>query len=409
MPRENRRKHQCKHRAIYAIAPLALSATALTAAPASAQTADLDQLEQNLKVEFQRQFIGHSIAIAQHGRVKRTIVAGSARLEADGRKAWGRRTRGNVASVSKSITAIAVLQALETNGLTIEEPVAPYLPAGWTKGRGFRGGKSVTFRQLLTHTSGMGQRFASLQANGNHGPWGNDWDGLKYAVAKGVDQRFTSADKYAGGNYSYKNSNYALFRVIVPKLWQMAQGGDGSGVRKANHGALFMLYVGEHVMVPSGVAGASCTEPASGQHAYAYDWNDRTGAGSAFNGTDQGCGAHAGWRLSAPQLARIAGRADCNSANNWPMAKKLLSPAACFLRTVRKLGWDDSSNGSSSRTKNRYWHAGMLFSRSEKPRRAIQSCMMVFPNGISVGAIANSDSRDGQSICAKILDAGEFL
>lgn len=398
-----------KHTASHLAASIALGATALIALPASAQNSDLDQLEQNLKAEFQRQYIGHSIAIAQHGKVKRTIVAGDARRDADGQKPWARRTRGNVASVSKSITAIAVLQALEANGLSIEAPIAPYLPAGWTKGRGFRDGQSVTFRQLLTHTTGMGQRFDRLKANGNHGPWGNDWDGLKFAVEKGVDQKFVGADKYASDNRSYKNSNYALFRIIVPKLWRMAQGRDGSGVRKANHGALFMLYVGEHVMVPSGVSGASCVEPPSGQHAYAYDWSDRTGNGSAFNGNVQGCGAHAGWRLSAPQLARIAGRADCNSANSWPTEKKLLSSAACFARTVRKLGWDNGSNGSSDRTKNRYWHGGMMFSRKEKPRRAIQSCMMVFPNGITVGAIANSDSRDGQSICSRILDAGEFL
>ncbi len=394
---------------ISSLLPLLAIGAGVHAIPAAAQTSKIDQLEQNLRQEFQRQFVGYSVAIARHGRVRRTLVSGLARRDADGRKVWGPRTRGNVASVSKSITAIAVLQALEANGLTIEAPIAPYLPSGWTRGRGFRNGQSVTFRQLLTHTSGMNQRFLQLKANGNEGPWGNDWDGLKFAVEKGVAARFLGPDKYAAGNRSYKNANYALFRIIVPKLWRMAQGSDGSGVRKANHGALFALYVGEHVMVPSGVQSASCTEPANGGHAYAYDWNDPTGAGSAFNGTLQNCGAHAGWRLSAPHLARIAGRADCNSANNWPGDKKLLSPAACFARTVRKLGWDDGSNGSSDRTKNRYWHGGMLFSRSEKPRRAIQSCMVVLPNGFSVGAIANSDSRDDQRVCGKILDAATFL
>jgi len=391
------------------LAAWALLALGGIAAPVSAQETKLDQLEQNLAQEFQRQFVGYSIAIARHGRVQRTLVSGLARREVDGRKEWGRRTRGNVASVSKSITAIAVLQALEANGLTIEAPIAPYLPSGWTKGRGFRNGQSVTFRQLLTHTSGMGQRFDRLKANGNHEPWGNDWDGLKFAVEKGVAQRFLGSDKYASGNRSYKNSNYALFRIIVPKLWRMAQGQDGSGVTKNNHGALYALYVGEKIMVPSGVQAASCTEPATGGHAYAYDWNDRTGAGSAFDGTLENCGAHAGWRLSAPHLARIAGRADCNSANQWPDERQLLSPAACFARTVRKLGWDNGSNGSSSRTKDRYWHGGLLFARQARPRRAIHSCMVVLPDGFSIGAIANSDSRDGQNVCGKILDAAEFL
>ncbi|MDJ0642677.1 MAG: serine hydrolase domain-containing protein [Erythrobacter sp.] len=393
----------------HSILPLCAIGLAAGSPPAAAQDSRLDQLERNLAQEFQRKFVGYSVAIARHGRVKRTLVSGLARREADGRKLWGKRTRGNVASVSKSITAIAVLQALDANGLTIEAPIAPYLPDGWTRGRGFRDGQSVTFRQLLTHTSGMGQRFDRLKANGNEGPWGNDWDGLRFAVEKGVAAQFLGPDKYDTGNRSYKNSNYALFRIIVPKLWRLAQGTDGTGVTKSNHGALFALYVGERIMVPSGVEGASCTEPPAGGHAYAYDWTDPTGAGSAFNGTLQNCGAHAGWRLSASHLARIAGRADCNSANNWPDNRQLLSPGACFARTVRRLGWDDDSNGTSDRTRNRYWHGGTLFSRKERPRRTLQSCMVVLPDGFTVGAIANSDSRDGQSVCSKILDAGEFL
>ncbi|MCJ2188297.1 serine hydrolase domain-containing protein [Novosphingobium beihaiensis] len=396
-----------RHTRLASFCALAIGLAA--AAPASAQEARMDQLEQRLTQEFQRQFVGYSIAIARHGKVRRTLVSRLARRDADGRKEWGPRTRANVASVSKSITAIAVLQALEANGLTIEEPVAPYLPAGWARGRGFREGQSVTFRQLLTHTSGMGQRFDRLKANGNEGPWGNDWDGLRFAVGKGVAQRFLGPDKYAGENYSYKNSNYALFRIIVPKLWRMSQGGDGSDVRKANHGALFGLFAGEHIFAPSGVEQASCVEPPSARHAYAYDWTDSTGAGSPFNGSQENCGAHAGWRLSASHLARIAGRADCNSANNWPLDRRLLSQGACFARTVRKLGWDRTSNGSSDRTRNRYWHGGDLFSRRERPRRAIHSCMAVLPDGFSVGAIANSDSRDGETVCGKILDAAEFL
>lgn len=369
----------------------------------------MDQLAQRLAQEFQRQFFGYSIAIARHGQVKRTLVSGLARGEVDGRKEWGPLTRANVASVSKSITAIAVLQALEANGLTIEEPIAPYLPAGWTRGRGFRDGESLTFRQLLTHTSGMGQKFERLRASGNEGPWANDWDGLKFVVKQGVAARFLGPAKYAEENYSYKNANYALFRLIVPKLWRMAQGGDGSDVRKANHGELFALFVGEHIFAPSGVAQASCIEPPSARHAYAYDWTDIAGAGTAFDGSKETCGAHVGWRLSASHLATIAGRADCDSANQWPQSRRLLSPGSCFVRTVRKLGWDKNSNGSSDRTRNRYWHAGDLFSAKALPRRAIHSCMVVLPDGFSIGAIANSDSRDGETVCGKILDAAAFL
>lgn len=392
-----------------ALSALVLSIAGISSQTASAQDADLNQLEERLTQEFQRQSVGYSIAIARHGRVKKTLTSGLARRDADGRKEWTSKTRANVASVSKSITAIAVLQLLEANGLTIEHPVAPHLPAGWTRGPGFREGSSVTFRQLLTHTSGMGQRFDALKANGRHGPWDNDWAGLRFAVEQGVTPQFLGANKYTSGNYGYKNANYALFRIIAPVLWRKSKGLDGSDVNKTNHGALFGLYVGEHIFQPSGVQQASCVEPATAKHAYAYDWTDSTGAGSSFQGTQENCGAHQGWRLSARHLAKIAGRVDCNSKNLWPAGQRLLSPAACFVRTVRKAGWDRSSNGSDARRKGRYWHGGDLFSRKEEPRRAIHSCMAALPDGFSVGAIVNSDSRDNQSVCSKILDAAAFL
>ena len=69
------------------LAVLAATALGSVAAPVAAQGSKLDQLEQNLTQEFQRQFVGYSIAIARHGRVQRTLVSGLARREADGRKA----------------------------------------------------------------------------------------------------------------------------------------------------------------------------------------------------------------------------------------------------------------------------------------------------------------------------------
>jgi CubicO group peptidase (beta-lactamase class C family) len=62
-----------------------------------------------------------------------------------------------IASMSKPITAIAVLMLMEEGKLSLDDPIAKYVPE--LAGLKTADGKSsrITIRQLLTHTSGMGE------------------------------------------------------------------------------------------------------------------------------------------------------------------------------------------------------------------------------------------------------------
>ncbi len=58
------------------------------------------------------------------------------------------RTTWNAFSVTKTFTALAILQLAEKGALDIDKPVVSFLP-------GFRYGAEITIRQLVTHTAGL--------------------------------------------------------------------------------------------------------------------------------------------------------------------------------------------------------------------------------------------------------------
>ena len=107
--------------------------------------------------------------------------------------------RGNSGSVTKTATAIAVLQLLNSRGLGVHTSIRDFLPRDWTPGNNMA---SVTFHQLLTHTSGFDR--VNPQAF-------LDYDSLKATYASNLPN--------AGPFPSiYNNANFAIFRIIIPYL-----------------------------------------------------------------------------------------------------------------------------------------------------------------------------------------------
>ncbi|TWI86382.1 CubicO group peptidase (beta-lactamase class C family) [Chitinophaga japonensis] len=99
----------------------------------------------------------------------------------------------NIASVTKTFTAVAALKLLAQNGLTIEDQIADWLPEKWSKNSAIT---TLKFRELLTHSSGIYEG-------------GTSWSSLKNVVGGPLDG--PKIDTYA-------NANLALFRAMIPKL-----------------------------------------------------------------------------------------------------------------------------------------------------------------------------------------------
>lgn len=156
-----------------------------------------DRFEQNLRAEMTGKATGYQYAIYEGETLRKAggdgwAVLNQVKMTADERQV--------VASMSKTVTAVAVMRAIEllkAKGVTVNSKVAPYLPTGWKLGPQMA---DLTIRDLLRHLSG-------IRSNGNQ----LTFDELRDLIAKGAQPQ----DWHVG---KYDNSNFALFRVILPYM-----------------------------------------------------------------------------------------------------------------------------------------------------------------------------------------------
>lgn len=92
--------------------------------------------------------VGAAVAIELDGRVVVDLWAG----HADGarRTPWRRDTLVNVFSVSKALTTICALRAVEQGALDLDEPIARRWPEFAAAGK-----DAITLRQMLSHRAGL--------------------------------------------------------------------------------------------------------------------------------------------------------------------------------------------------------------------------------------------------------------
>ena len=120
---------------------------------------NLPVFSQNIQNQLDGNVVGYQLVVG-HGLWNDTVAAGEARTATDGAAEMSFDHNFNLASVSKTITAVAVMQSLEANSLTANSPIGPHLPATWARGANF---DDITFRELLTHTSGVRHADPNLQ------------------------------------------------------------------------------------------------------------------------------------------------------------------------------------------------------------------------------------------------------
>ncbi|RKR87710.1 CubicO group peptidase (beta-lactamase class C family) [Micromonospora pisi] len=113
----------------------------------------------------------------------------------------GPPTRFRIGSVTKTLTAVLVLQARDEGLLDLDDPIGAHLdlPAH----------RELTVRRLLSHTAGLQRE-----------PYGDVWDTLR---APGVDQLLGELDRAErvlppGRRYHYSNLGFALLGQAVARL-----------------------------------------------------------------------------------------------------------------------------------------------------------------------------------------------
>ena len=116
---------------------------ALSASPAHADRVD-DYVREQMRL---RHVPGLAIAVVRDGRVIKESGYGLASVELD--VPVSSSTVFEIGSISKQITAAAVMMLVEEGKVSLDDPISKYIgesPGSW---------RGVTVRHLLTHTSGL--------------------------------------------------------------------------------------------------------------------------------------------------------------------------------------------------------------------------------------------------------------
>ncbi len=180
------------------------------------QCLSLNRMEESLHAQLDGKVVGFAYVVGNASPVSGS--GGLARTSANGPAvAFTPRTYITVASVSKWIPAIAAMSILHAHRVGLDDPIGPFFPSDWTVDPYVR---SITFAQLLSHTSG-------IEDFGN-GP--QPYDRLQTFFTQTVHE--TSTTPCAGARVSdppdavapkdlgrcYSNYDFAILRLLLPRV-----------------------------------------------------------------------------------------------------------------------------------------------------------------------------------------------
>ncbi len=267
---------------------------------------------------------GLAYAVVADGEISSVGAHGVLKIGGDGEVTPD--TAFLVGSISKSFTALAVMQLVEAGKADLDTQVSNYLDpfAGRPAG-------TITVRQLLSHVSG----FSTLQGNASPG----DITGGSDELARRVDRVAEIApDHEPGERWEYSNTNYQILGRVVEVV----------------SGLSYQSYVATNILEPLGM-----------EHSFVADGDVHesmaTGHRPWFgtkrplpeNRTDLGTAPQGGIVASASDLARyllmmMNGQDDVLSAEG----KALMMRPASAASPSYGLGWFVDSGDRT------VWHSG---------------------------------------------------
>lgn len=303
---------------------------------------------------------GYTMRMRRGGNTNYTLQWNWAQNPGDGNRGWNPDRGMHIASISKFLTAVALVDLLDRRNIDFDTPIAQYLPDYWTLGANVGG---VTFQELMNHTSGF-----------STGGSESSFSFMRQQVAAG----FPASQS---GDYDYENMNFGLMRILIATI-------GGYVDEDANFGAFFnnmmwdlvtkMAYVDymeTRVFAPAGVTGASLASSASTAHGYT-----RTGANGQDWGNLSDWAGGAAWHMSADDVLDIA---------SWfRRSGDSISRARASEALQEGYGVDGFWNTSVGRIyhKNGSWRTG----GDCNSRRQVQSILFFLPEDMEVVVFVNS-------------------
>ena len=344
-----------------------------------------------------RKVPGGALAVTKHGR----LVYARGYGWADREKQVPVRPNSlfRIASISKPITAIAILKLFESNQIDLDAPafdalkLTPFLEPGRVEDSRL---KKISIRQLLHHSGGWDRdksfdpMFRSKRIAETLGipgpPHANAI--VRYMLGQPLDFE-------PGTRYAYSNFGYCVLGRFIETV----------------SGQSYERFVKEAVLQPLGIKnmrlGASRPEGRAHGEVHYYTPNNATGP-SVFPGVAkkvplpygtfclEAMDAHGGWLASAVDLARLTAVLD--ETGHEPLLKAetrqilLNRPAVPLWRTedgqlqdyYYACGWLVRPNGKNGRPN--YWHNGSL--------PGTYSLLVYRGDGLSWAVLFNQRSND---------------
>lgn len=180
-----------------------LAVAAATERCSALNSAEQQQLEANDFLESQYpngDNPGVSVLVSCDGETIYSFNSGMANIE--WRQPVSSSTSFRVGSISKPLTAVAILQLVEHGRLDLDRPISDYV----TLLPGYM--QPVTARQLMSHTSGL----PDILLTPSLLPLARDWVALRQVIEM---QAKTPPRGDPGQAYEYSNFNYVLLAALI--------------------------------------------------------------------------------------------------------------------------------------------------------------------------------------------------
>lgn len=221
---------------------------------------------------------GLALGIVQDGRLAHTVTIGLADREAGRPVVEG--TAFRIASMTKNMTALAILSLRDAGKLQLDAPLAHYVPQFAAVKPSTRDSAPVTVRHLLTHTAGFV----------TDDPWGDRVLGMTPAE---LDTVIVTGHLFArppGLAFEYSNLGYALLGRVLTNV----------------SGEPYQAYMRRTFLEPLGMAHTTFDAPAaaaSGDYAFGYRMDGGTWSRERIE-PDGEVGAMGGLATTVPDYAR---------------------------------------------------------------------------------------------------------
>ena len=342
---------------------------------------------------------GYQLVVNDQGNLYYSKATGKSVYEADpgGPIAMTVNTRMNVASVSKFIGTIALMQVLEKHGIGINELLYSYLPQSW-KGMIHSDHRAVNSPYKITLRNMLRMETALAFEGGNWSP----------GIMPTTDQMLTALSKPADPTRwgIYQNGNFTLIRVLIGELEYNLNPSDPDYNDKTADA--YFDYIKKNIfdklglhppMSVSEVNDYYSTNTFTHAYQYPFDIMFRDAAnnlGWAATSDPTINGGSGGLVFSSMDLARVMAYFKHDNTGT------IISSAQrdVILDDKNLLGLIESANGEHGV----YPSKGGTRGPESGTNRALRSRFMLYPNGVEAILLCNSNIPNMGTILKESFD-----